>query len=417
MPERPQEHHEYTAARELMELMVATSQRPKEGNEAFVDTLAAYLETGSLDLERVVDPEYPDRSLLVVHVGDPEAEQVLTTISHGDVVGVEGQESWETDPWKLYEDGENWIGRGVCDTHGSGVSMLLAALRPEIQQRLHETKSRVSIVFTYDEEATTPEFSMRGARHAVGEFGTEPVVTSKYYIAGEPTEIDGAPSVMRGHKGRWLAHFIVDVDRAGHVSDDVLNAFEEGSIKVEELKLWKYLLTLGSAEDEEAAIFNPPYTTAQVSAARVKQGDYSTTPSHAEFTVDMRTLPFVHDWRTLEARDLFTKGPAGRPWPEGVHTRLVVEKDAAGSMTRPDSPIVLLSETISGQVARGFNGGDEGRIMRAAGLEGVTIGPGKLAHAHMPNETIAIQSVLHMANVYGEFFMRASELPRGGGNA
>lgn len=407
MPERPQHHDEYGRAHELMALMVEHSQRPAEGNEDFVRELSAALEDGSLSLETIADPEYPDRKLLVAHCGDPEGEQVLTTISHSDVVGVEGQD-WHTSPWELHERDGVWVGRGTCDTHGSGVSMLLAAERPEVRERLQAAGAKVSMVFTYDEESTSPEFSMRGARLAAGALEVPPVATSRYYISGEPTEVDGRSIAMRGHKGRFLAHFTINVDHAGHVSDLVQNAFTAGIETVKNLEVWGNVLTYGSADIEEDNIFKPPHTTVQVSAVDVKHGDFSTTPARARFTVDMRTVPEVHDLRVLEIKDLLTRGP----WEEGVEVRLDVVKDAEGSMTDLNSPIVGLAEELTGHPARAFNGGDEGRIMRRAGKEGIAIGPGELAHAHQPNEEVAINSVFSMADCYAQFFIRAIALPR-----
>lgn len=399
--------HDYEAARELMDIMVQTSQRPGEGNQEFVDALTDHLGAVNLEHKTITDPEYPDRSLVVVEVGDLEGEQAIAAISHSDVVGVEGQD-WDHDPWKLHEGDGVWFGRGVCDTHGSGVSMLLAAARPEVQTALEKGGKKVSIIFTYDEESTSEEFSMRGARLAAGQLGKEPVVTGKYFIAGEPTEIDNVITPMRGHKGRWLANFVVDVEHSGHVSDLVQNALMAGANIVYEVGHYARMMKYGSGDDEEAQIFNPAHTTAQVSAADIKSGDFSTTPARARFTVDMRTLPYVHDLRVKEMRDLIINEAFQT---EGAHITLEVIKDAPGSLTPVESLIVGAAEDASGQSARGFNGGDEGRIMRLqAGLEGITLGPGKLSYAHMPNEQIAVSSIQKAADIYSKLFQKSVNL-------
>lgn len=400
-------NREYEQGRELMDLMVRTSQRPDQDNTAFVGALTEHLGAVNLDHKTVADPEYPDRSLVVVEVGDPEGEQTIAAISHSDVVGVGGQD-WDTNPWELHEDGDTWYGRGVCDTHGSGVAMLLALSRPGVKDALERAGKKASVIFTYDEEATSAEFSMRGARLAAGALGVDPVVTGKYFIAGEPTEIDGVITPMRGHKGRWLANFVVDVEHSGHVSDLVQNALMAGANIVHEVGHYARMMKYGSGDDEEAQIFNPSHTTAQVSAADIKSGDFSTTPSKARFTVDMRTLPYVHDLRVKEMQDLI-KNEAFQT--EGAHVTLDVIKDAPGSLTPPESMIVGAAEKACGQSARGFNGGDEGRVMRLqAGLEGVTLGPGKLSFAHMPNEQVSIQSVLKATDIYSVLFQNSVNL-------
>ena len=397
-----------------MDVMVEHSQQPHEGNEAFVEEVGAVLGDSDLTVERVPDPDYPDRALLVAHAGDPEGRQTLAGISHADVVGVDGQD-WKTEPFQLTENGEYWYGRGVCDTHGSGVGMLLAAMRPGVSEALRAEGAYASVIFTYDEEATDQEFSMRGAKVAAGVTSRAAVAEAPYFIAGEPTERDGRMVPMRGHKGRFLAHFEVHSPKSGHVSEMVDNALMRGSSIVHELSTYYRIIRYGSGDDVEADIFNPPHTTLQVSAARVKSGEYSNTPEHATFTLDMRTLPFqespdmtVHDRRVLEVSDLIEHY---YEISKDEMVTLIVEKNAPGSMTPADSPIVTLAEDVTGLAACGFNGGDEGRIMRLEGLkEGITLGPGELSQAHVPNERVAVQSVLDSADLYAEMFRRSASL-------
>lgn len=400
------QHPDYEETHQLMDLMVRTSQWPGDGNTEFVDQVGGYLSNQGWVVQQTQDPEMSNRSLLTVEVGDPKGEQILATISHSDVVGIDGQ-VWQHDPRQLTEVDETWFGRGVCDTHGSGVAMLLAGNMDEVKEALTQAGKRVSIVFTYDEEATSAELSMRGARLAVGDFGAKAVVDTKYFIAGEPTEIDGKIRAMRSHKGRWLAHFTVTVDHSGHVSDNVQNALTEAIEIVQELKHYGRTLQLGSSQDKEATPYNPPHSTVQVSAADVKSGDFSTTPKTVRFTVDMRTLPDIHDLRALEVADLIRttlKDPH-------THVELEVVKDAPGSITQLDSPIVRAAYDITGGEVLGFNGGDEGRILRLkAGMEGVTVGPGSLQYAHMPNEQIDPRSIWRAKDVYKQLFLRAINL-------
>lgn len=397
---------QYETARDLMEVMVQHSQKPGEGNTPFVDAVAEAIDNMGFHIRTVEDPKFPNKSLLIAEAGDPEGEQTLTAISHSDVVGVEDQE-WQFNPWKLHEEQGKWFGRGTCDTHGSGVAMLLAAAMPEVQETLGQANKKVSIVFTYDEEATSPELSMRGARLAAGVLGPTAVAESKYFIAGEPTEKGGKVVPMRGHKGRWLAHFAVNVDHSGHVSELVQNAFMSGASIVQEIGSYAKMIRLGSSTDEEARIYQPPHSTIQVSAADVKSGDYSTTPSKARFTVDMRTLPDAHEQRVKEMIDLIV----GTRWEPGTTVKLEVLKDADGSLTPEDSPIVKIAEEATGYTARGFNGGDEGRIMRLmAHKEGVTLGPGELGFAHMPDEQVNIQSIFEVAKIYSMLFRKSVEL-------
>ncbi len=401
-------HKEQLFAKDLMKEMVRTSQRPEEGNQQFVQDIGSLLDQEGFDLRVVEDPEYSDRSLLIVDIGKKNGLQTLSAISHSDVVGVSGQK-WSNDPWTLHEDKGLWFGRGVCDTHGSGVSMLLAAPNKKDLDALEENDKRVSIIFTYDEEATSEEFSMRGARLAAGLLGVKAVAEAPYFIAGEPTETrDGKVIPMRSHKGRFLAEISVNVDYPGHVSDNVQNALHEVLEIGAGVVGYDRVLVYGSSNDDEAKIYNPPRSTVQVSAANVKNGDFSTTPEEARIYIDMRTLPDVHELRVREMTDLLTSILGKR---KGVKVTLEVLKDAPGSVTDANSPVVKLAQFATGHRARGFNGGDEGRIMRVyAGKEGVTVGPGELRFAHKTDEQVPVRSIYRLADIYSKMFSESVQL-------
>jgi len=89
----------------------------------------------------------------------------------------------------------------------------------------------------------------------------------------------------------------------------------------------------------------------------------------------------------------------------GETVEIEILKNGEGSLTMEQSPIVVLAEGITERFACGFNGGNEGRIFRNnAGMEGITIGPGELKYAHMPNERIKIAAVLKGADIYSQLF-------------
>ncbi len=388
--------------------MVEHSQKPGEGSCEFVQAMQEILRPFPVLTTAYSDPIHSNRQLLAVDIGDPEGKQALVATSHADVVGVEGQH-WSTRPWKLTERDGYWFGRGTCDTHGTGVSMLLAGLREDVHSLLTELRKRVTLLFTYDEEATSPGFSMRGARLAAGLLGNERIIESKYFVVGEPTEINGEITPMRGHKGRLLAHFKVSTTAPGHVSQPVENALMSAGRIIHEIDNYGRMMTYGHNDaNQHCQIFSPPYTTVQVSAGRVKDRDYSTTPSDAEFTVDARTIPHYHNVRTDEILTLIER----QKLPPHTTVTVRMEKSALGSITDAASPIVRLAEEATGKPAVGFNGGTEGRIFRNdAGMEGVTLGPGDLQFAHMSDERIRIASLFEATDIFSQIFKKAAALP------
>ncbi|MCL2173961.1 M20/M25/M40 family metallo-hydrolase [Candidatus Saccharibacteria bacterium] len=392
-------------ARELMGIMVSNSQRPGGGNLDFINAVDDYLQSFNCQMIRIPDPDASNKSLLVANFGDPDGRQVLAALNHSDVVGVNIDE-WQTNPWELCEQGNTWLGRGVCDTHGSGVAMLLAA--NSISGELEKTNKRISIIFTYDEEAAEQDLSYRGAKLAIGQLGAVSVIESGIFVVGEPTEKNGKIRAMVAQKGRWLANYRIEVDHPGHVSDNVQNALAVAMGVGSNINQYARNLKLGSSSDEEARIFDPPHSTIQISAGVVKTDNYSSTPKSASFSVDMRTLPIpgVHEQRIREVADLILNG---YQLEEGECVTLEVLSDEGGSMTSLDSKIAKISEKATGQPVAGFNGGDEGFILRNAGLEGVTMGPGELSMAHKPNEEISIQSVLGAVQMYKFLFEKVME--------
>ena len=403
----PEIHHEdYENAYELMDLMIGSSQKPGDGNADFVETVGGYLDAHNFNVRSVPDPEYSDRSLLVVDFGPPDAEQLVSAVSHADVVGIEGQ-TWQYDPWSLTEKDGIWFGRGVCDTHGSGVAMLLAAARPEVIHALYDANKRISVMFTSDEEDPDQNLSFRGAKLAVGALeGTQPTATGRYFIAGEPTELQA----KRAHKGRWLAQYTVRVSQPGHVAEDVDNAFAEA------IELGHAIKTTAGSEGfldtsdlgADARIFEPGRSSAQVTAATVKEGDFSITPHAATLAVDVRTLPGKHDVH----RNMIEKGVLLNPEyvSAGTEVTLKVLDDFAGTITDASSPIVRVAEEVTGLPANGFNAADEGEVFRKAGLEGITLGPGELRFAHSPDEQIPVNEVMRAITVYSDLFRKLVEV-------
>jgi acetylornithine deacetylase len=396
----------YEAARDMMDLMVQTSQQPGEGNEAFVAGVGLYLSNRNFVVESYEDPQHKDRELLVVDFGDPDGEQVLAAISHGDVVSVKNQK-WNTDPFVLTEDGDKWLGRGVCDTHGSGVAMLLAGARPDVTQALAKAGKRVSVVFTYDEEAPDAYWSYRGAKVAVGEYGADPVITSKYFIAGEPTEPENSDTIIarRAHKGRWLARFTLNVGHPGHSAENVQNALGLAIESGHEIYNFSASHLQHYHPTSDSQIFNPAHSTAQVTAGEVKNDAFSITANTASFVVDLRTLPGFHDTHKNALRRLLEGN--GEKYDEGVSMGLEVLDDFAGTITPGDSPIVIAAQKATQAHVLGFNGGDEGEVLRRHNKEGITLGPGKLSFAHAPNEEIKVDSIFKATEIYAQLFRNA----------
>jgi acetylornithine deacetylase/succinyl-diaminopimelate desuccinylase-like protein len=283
--------------------------------------------------------------------------------------------------------------------------MLVAGARKSVVEDLGRNNKHVSVIFTHDEEAPSAEMSYRGAKLAAGVIGDGGLITAKYFVDGEPTEFDGRMVPMRAHKGRWLMNFTVEVERPGHSAQDVQNALTVGAELAHEIVSYSRAMQQEVASDA-ADLFTPSYSTAQITGANAKDKDYSITPSKAGFTVDLRTLPHEHDTRVHELRRLITEFGL----EEGATVRISELDNFEGTLTAPDSPIVRLAESVTRLVAQGFNGGDEGEVLRSKGMEGITLGPGEFIYAHTANEQISVDSVLNAIDIYAHIFRKSTNL-------
>lgn len=401
------EGFDYPFAITAMERMVETSQKPDEGNRRFVEEVGDFLSEHQAHIQVVDDPDYDDRALLVAEFGDPQGDQVLAAISHSDVVGVDGQ-SWRSNPWKLHIEEDRWYARGVCDTHGSGVAMIMAAMRQDVVSELDGHGKKISILFTSDEEAPTAELSYRGAKLAAGMLGVSSVVTADYFIAGEPTEMNGELRAMRAHKGRWLIQLDWIEELVGHSAESVRNAFTS-AIKIgNEIILLAERGLDGGSDTEVALLFNPPNSTIQITAAEIKNKNFSTTPDTASLYVDLRTLPGYHNANIDQLMDVIMQ--SGKAI--GVTPKLSEIDNFSGTSTHTNSPIVLVAEQALGNEVIGFNGGDEGEVMRRAGKQGITLGPGSLGNAHAPNESLTVDSMVRATNAYAHIFRKSVHFER-----
>ena len=391
---------DYDFAASLMSVMVENSQKPDEGNMDFVEKVGSFLQSFGVNVREVSDPEYEDRALLVAEFGDRIGEQSLATISHSDVVGVDGQ-SWATNPFKLHENGGEWIGRGVCDTHGSGVGMIMAGMREDVSDALKTKGKKVSVIFTSDEEAPAEELSYRGAKLAAGLLGVESQITSDYFIAVEPTERDGVIKAMRAHKGRWLVGLNWTEEQVGHSAEDVKNAFTPAILLGAKLIEFAHGELRSGNRDDAVQIFSPSYSTIQITGAAVKDRDLSITPNSASIFLDLRTLPSEHELDVERVRSIIA---SSSPAP-----RIAIIDSFAGTLTPQDSLIVQAAEAAIGSLTIGFNGGDEGEIFRQVGKQGVTIGPGDLSNAHAPNEKLRVESLADSVEIYSTIYKKSAD--------
>ncbi|MBO6276541.1 MAG: acetylornithine deacetylase, partial [Pseudomonas sp.] len=170
-----------------------------QSNRAVIDLLATWL--GDLGFNCDIQQVSPGKFNLLASFGSGPGGLVLA--GHSDTVPYD-EALWQTDPLKLTEVDNRWVGLGSCDMKGF-FALIIEAVRPLLDQPF---KQPLLILATCDEET-----SMAGAR-ALVEAGRP---LGRAAVIGEPTGL----KPIRMHKGMMMERIDI-LGRSGHSSDPSL---------------------------------------------------------------------------------------------------------------------------------------------------------------------------------------------------
>jgi acetylornithine deacetylase len=292
-------------------------------------------------------------------------------------------------------EGDRIVGRGACDTKGSGAAMVAAIAR------LAERPERPTVVFagTADEEV-----GMTGARALVDQL---PPVDAA--IIGEPTSL----LPVRVHNG-LLRFRIVARGRSAHTSRAHLGVNAVAAAARAVLAIQDDLVPRLQARAHPLA--GPALATAAMIRGGVAP---NLVPEWAEIEVDRRIAPgedplaalaeldaLLEDLR-LRGDDLIRDAPAIEHPP--------VE-------TAADHPLVRLAESVVAAevgrpvVAGGVPYGTDGSCLSGiGGIPCVVLGPGSIDQAHTDDEWVPADEVVAAARIYEALVLRSAELvaPKG----
>src|SRR5215204_4793930 len=296
-------------------------------------------------------------------------EVELALVGHTDTVPYDP--NW-TEATNLTERDGKLYGRGSCDTKGFIAAALTA---------LATTKPRkpLALIFTADEE--------------IGLVGAKMLAEMKplrvrYSIVGEPTSL----KPIRAGKGYSLAEVIVK-GREAHSAYPALGA----SAVFRAARLITRIESIAAQlKQDQHVAFDPPYTTLNIglihggSAKNVLAGE-------CRFTLEWRPIPTQPSEHLLElfkaAIDEETKAD-----PDFV-CELDASRADSGFETAPDSPLIKLMETATGNEAGTVAFGTEAAQMMALGAEAVVIGPGDIREAHRTGEFVPVDELERCAEV------------------
>ncbi|GGE10405.1 acetylornithine deacetylase [Aureimonas endophytica] len=309
-----------------------------------------------------------DRANLFASFG-PRDRPGYVLSGHLDVVPAD-QDGWTGDPFTLRRRDGRLIGRGACDMKGFVATVLsaLAALPADLERPLH-------VALSYDEE-----IGCVGVRHLLARL-PDLCAPPLGAIIGEPSELR---PVLR-HKGK-VAGKITLRGRAGHSSrpDLAENAIH---LAAEAVLAIRDLHARFAADGPFHHDFAPPVSTLQVGIIAGGSG-VNIVPDACRLDWEARAVPGV-DPAAIEAQvEAAVAGiVAGRDLASAECETLA----AYPALDLPGgSDLARLVADLAGHAPEGaVSYGTEAGLFQAAGIPAIICGPGSIAEAHRPDESIA----------------------------
>ncbi|MDG9884004.1 acetylornithine deacetylase [Pseudomonas sp. GD04058] len=333
-----------------------------QSNRAVIDQLATWL--GDLGFSCEIQQVTPGKFNLLASFGSGPGGLVLA--GHSDTVPYDPQ-LWKTDPLKLSEDGDRWIGLGVCDMKGF-FPLIIEAVRPLLDQPFRQP---LLILATCDEES-----SMSGAR-ALAEAGRP---LGRAAVIGEPTGL----KPIRLHKGVMMERIDI-LGRSGHSSDPSL-----GHSAMEAMhQVMGALMDLRQQWQREYhnAQFSVPQPTMNFGC--IHGGDNpNRICGQCALEFDLRPLPGM-DPQVLRA------AIRGKLAPLAEQHQVKIDYAPLFPEVPPfeqsaDAELVQLAERLTGHVAEAVAFGTEAPYLQRLGCETLVLGPGDIACAHQPGEYLEL---------------------------
>ena len=306
----------------------------------------------------------------------PDRDGGIVLSGHTDVVPANPDE-WSTDPFQMFDAGEQLFGRGACDMKG----FVAAALAMAPRYAKLNLKRPLHFAFTYEEET-----GCLGARQLVAELAkreTKPAVV----IVGEPTEM----RIIEGHKGcyEYTTEF-TGLEGHGSAPDRGVNAVQYAVSYITRL------MQLGEELKHRAppkSRFVPPWTTVQV--GRIEGGTArNVIAGNCSVEWEMRPVQqtdadyvksHLHDY----CRDELL--PAMRA--------IAPEADIQTSVIGEVCDLEPMAENAARDLVAeltGANGtdlvafGTEAGLFQQLGISAVVCGPGSIEQAHKPDEFVTV---------------------------
>ncbi|PVZ10379.1 MULTISPECIES: acetylornithine deacetylase [unclassified Pseudomonas] len=327
-------------------------------NQPVIDLLAGWLH--DLGFRCEVQPVAPGKANLLATFGTGPGGLVLA--GHSDTVPFD-ESLWQTDPLKLTEAGDRWLGLGVCDMKGF-FPLIIEAVQPLLSQPFRQP---LIVLATCDEES-----SMSGAK-ALADAGRP---LGRAAVIGEPTGL----KPIRLHKGVMMERIDI-LGQSGHSSDPSLghSALEAMHAVMGEL--------MGLRQQWQREFNNPQFgvPSPTLNLGCIHGGDNpNRICGQCALEFDLRPLPGMDPAALRQAIQQKLQPLAQR------HQVKIDYKPLFGEVPpfeqRADAELVKVAERLTGHTAEAVAFGTEAPYFQALGCETLVLGPGDIRCAHQPGE-------------------------------
>ncbi len=344
-------------------------------NRPVIERVADYLDGFGWTVEVLDLPDSNRKANLVASLGSGEDGLVLS--GHSDTVPFD-EGAWHSDPFQVTRRDGRLHGLGTADMKGFiALSILLAS-----RMKASRLKRPLHLVVTADEESR-----MAGAR-LLEQLGRP---KARYCVIGEPTGL--VP--VRMHKGVMMEALVVS-GGTGHSSDPdaAPNALEGLSRVLQAVIAWRDELR----QRYRAPEFAVPFPT--LNLGHVHGGDNpNRICGEAQLHIDLRPIPGMK--RAELREELDRRAVAALEGTQCRYQRRTLFDGIEPFVTPADSPLVAVTERLSGEKAQAVSFGTEAGFFTAMGMETIVLGPGSINQAHKPDEYIETGSLAAGENLIG----------------
>jgi acetylornithine deacetylase len=371
----------------ILRRLVGFDSVSRNSNLPIADFISDLLDRPGVRIQRQRSPD-GSKTNLVVEAGppvDPAAREGLVLSGHMDVVPAEEPE-WRTDPFQLVEQGGRFIGRGCADMKG----FLALAMRRLMTPDPRKLEKPLVLLFTYDEE-----LGCIGAHHFAEHWPT-PESLPRNVLIGEPTSM----RAVRTHKGHLKLKLTV-LGTTAHSGYPHLghNAIEPTARAIAALSGLREQL---SQERAESSGNFPEVPFVALNIGMINGGvAVNVVPDRCDVDIGMRVLPGLSSDALVDrVRD------AVAPVLQGERWSLEMSGDSPPFLLGADRPVYRdLTKMLDQHDEASIGFATDAGWLQTAGFDCVVCGPGDIAVAHKPNESLSVEE-FHAADRFLEALVR-----------